>query len=67
MLEGKELEGKVGKFGKYELDVKADGTATVKFELNIDIVAELEVLAARSDNKIDDGIISIVKKALGRD
>jgi len=65
-LEGKEIEGKIGDIGEYSLDVGLDGFVEVKVGIKVDIIAELEKLALRSDNKIDDAIIKIVKGALGR-
>jgi hypothetical protein len=36
MLEGKEVEGKIGDFGSYGLDVADDGSATGDVELHVD-------------------------------
>lgn len=64
MLEGNELEGKIGEAGSYAVDVNDKGVA--KLTVEIDVVAELEKLAKRTDNQIDDKIVAMVKSALGR-
>lgn len=66
MLEGKEIEGKLGAYGAYSVDVNPQGIVAASVTLQVDIIAELEKLALKSDNQIDDKIIAIVKSALGR-
>ncbi len=80
MFEGKELEKDLGGFGKATLDVsdkgivKADvgafhpslpGSKAGAF-IELDIIEVLEVLAKRTTNGVDDGVVSMVKMALGR-
>ena len=84
MLEGKEVEGDfAGGAGKYNVDVKSDGTVDleISFErplskgfsaksattVKADIIELLEAAALKTDNKIDDKIISLVKQAFGRE
>lgn len=77
MLEGKELEGKIGSDGKWEVDVMDSGLvkATASYGvsgvqggtfLELDIVMLLEKLAVKTSNTIDDALVAAVKKALGR-
>lgn len=66
MLEGKELEGKIGNLGAYSVDVSQEGFVEVSVGVKVDILAELEKLAAKSGTKIDDSIVEFLKKLLGR-
>jgi len=64
-LEGKELEGSIGKIGTYSVDLTPKGVVEVSVGVKIDILAELKKLAKRSDNKIDDAAVAIIEKLLG--
>lgn len=77
VLEGKEFETKVGEVGTAFIDVDAKGAVVagadvmvegIKAKLTIegDIVALLEMLAMKTENKIDDKMIATIKAALGR-
>jgi hypothetical protein len=66
ILEGNEVEGKIGAVGGYSVDVDDKGVVVAKVEVKVDLVAELEKLAKKSDSQIDDKIIGLVKAALGR-
>ena len=77
MLDGKEVEGKLGQVGAYEIDVKADGTARLELNakspgvsggvfLEVDIIGLLELAVAKTDNKVDDGLVALVKSAFGK-
>lgn len=75
-------EGQIGNVGSYDLEVSAKGVATAKASVEIgeaelkpvkasvmvevDVVVALEILAKKSDNKVDDAIVAMVKNALGR-
>lgn len=75
-------EGQIGNVGSYDLEVSAKGIATAKASVEIgeadlkpvkasvmvevDVVVALEILAKKSDNKVDDAIVAMVKNALGR-
>ncbi len=61
-----ELEGKIGSVGTYSVDVTSKGIVKATVGVEVDLVAELEKLALKSDNKIDDAIVNMVKAALGR-
>jgi hypothetical protein len=66
MLEGKEVEGKIGSVGSYHADLDAQGNLEVMVGVKVDILAELEKLAAKSATKIDDSVVEALKKLLGR-
>lgn len=82
MLEGKEVEGKIGDGGDYSIDVDAKGFITAeagyekkiidgvevstKNHVRIDIVVALEMLAKKTDSQVDDKLVAIIKGALGR-
>lgn len=76
-LEGKEVEGKLGTGGGYSVDVDAKGM--VRAEVNyaegalkggafieLDLVDLLEKAALKSENKLDDAAVKMIKSALGR-
>ena len=64
MLDGKEVSGQIGSFGQYFVDVSDVGTLEVGLSLKIDIIAELRKLAAKSSNKLDDGVVDIIAHLL---
>lgn len=77
MLEGNEVEKKIGKGGLAIVDVSASGIARAEANwaeggvkaaaiIEIDVVPILEMLAAKTDNKIDDAMVAMIKGALGR-
>lgn len=62
MLEGKELDGKIGEFGSYEVDVTPELKLKVSVGLELDIVAELKKLAVKTDTPMDDLVVSWLEK-----
>lgn len=66
MFEGKEIEGKIGDIGDYLLDVDDKGFVTAAVGVKIDLIAQLEKIAAKTNNKIDDTVLAYLKKFLGR-
>jgi hypothetical protein len=64
MLEGKELEGKIGEYGQYSVDAHADGIVEASIGLRLDVIAELRKLAAKTSNKLDDKLVDMVEAAL---
>lgn len=79
MLEGKEIEGKMGNVGQYSLDVDDKGIMRVELGAQpmdgvqagafaqVDIIIALKQLAARTSNGVDDAMVSTIAKALGRE
>lgn len=77
MLEGNEVDQQIGKSGKAVVDVSpfgvvkasinwSEGGVTAGASVEVDVIDILEKLAVKSDNKIDDAIVNMVKSALGR-
>lgn len=66
MFEGNELEGKIGTFGGYSADVSDKGIVKVALSVEVDLIAEIEKLAAKSETPIDDKAIAWIKLLLGR-
>ena len=80
MLEGKELEGKIGEVGNYYIDVDARGRAkmhvdasldkelipgvTAKLSLNGDVEVRTATLVAAQAAKSDNKILKYIAKAL---
>lgn len=80
MLEGKELEGKVGDLGEYKGDVDAQGNITfsldlgkdygftnfnLKFENKTSILKFAEAIAKKTETQWDDKVIALIKSLLG--
>ena len=72
-----EVSGAIGSGGSYSLDVQGNGMCVaqasysegaLKAGMNIefDVVVVMEKLAQKSDNKIDDSLVAMIKAALGR-
>lgn len=77
MLDGNEVEQPIGKSGKAIVDVSPFGVAKAEITwseggtkagafIEVDVVEILEKLAAKTDNKVDDALVGMVKSALGR-
>lgn len=64
MLEGKELEGKLGSIGSYHVDVNNKGELELGIAVKVDIIKELETLAKKSQTPIDDAAIAWIKSLL---
>jgi|KBSSwiStaDraftv2_1062776.scaffolds.fasta_scaffold6519531_1 hypothetical protein len=66
MLEGKEVEGKIGEIGEYYVDLNDKGEIEVAVSLKIDLVKEAKKLAASTGTPIDDTAIAWLEKLMGR-
>lgn len=64
MLEGNEVEKQLGEYGKVAVDLSPDGKLKVVAEVHVDLIAELEKLAAKTSSKVDDQAIAWVKGML---
>lgn len=74
----KEIEGQIGSAGSYAVDVQANGLVRIDLAaaagsgikggafVEIPLVAIIEVAAAKSDNKIDDAVVALVKAAFAQ-
>lgn len=66
MLEGKEVEGKLGSIGTYHVDVNQKGELEVGIGIKIDLVKELETLAKKTSTPVDDAAIAWIKGLLAK-
>jgi hypothetical protein len=77
MLEGNEVEQKLGDKGSLLVDVKDSGIVEVKLAyadgglkagsfVELDVVSILEALAKKTTTSVDDAMVASVKAALGR-
>ncbi len=77
MFEGNEAEGKLGSGGGWALDVSdkgickasmsyGEGAVSAMMTVEMDLIVALEQLAVKTDNKIDDSMVAMIKGALGR-
>lgn len=66
MLDGKELETSIGKYGKASVDVTNKGIVKIEVSVEVDLVAEAEKLAAKTSTKVDDQAIAWLKLLMGR-
>lgn len=77
ILEGNEVEQKLGDKGSLVVDVTDKGIVSVKLAyadgglkggsfVEMDLVGLLEMLAAKTGNDIDDALVASIKLALGR-
>lgn len=62
MLEGKELEKKLGDYGSVSVDVTPDLKVKIELEAHIDLVAEVKKLAAKTATPVDDAAIAWIEK-----
>lgn len=80
MLEGKELEGKIGEVGEYFVDVEKTGQVTIsltaKKELEgvlvssenkavVNVITLLEKVTAKTEAKWDEAVVAQIKTVLG--
>jgi len=62
MLEGKELEKKIGEYGTVSLDVTSELKVRLEVGLEVDLVAEIKKLAAKTSTPIDDAAVAWIEK-----
>jgi hypothetical protein len=67
MLEGQELAGNIGSIGKYAVDIQPDGHLELSVGVKIDLLHEIEKLAAKTGTQIDDNVVAFLKKLMGRE
>jgi len=77
MLEGKEVAGEIGAGGSYSIDVDAngfvlasasykEGSAEALLSFRLDVIDLLKKAALKTDNTLDDSMVSMISAALGR-
>ncbi len=64
MLEGKEVDVKLGSIGNLSVDVTPDLHLDVQVGVKIDLLAELKKLAAKTQTPLDDTAIAWVERVL---
>lgn len=64
MLEGKELETKLGDFGFASVDVTPDLKIVLAVNAQIDLIAEMQKLAEKTPQGWDDTVVSALKAFL---
>lgn len=66
MFEGKELEYKIGDYGSASADIDGKGVVEIAVAVRIDLIAEVEKLAAKTATPIDNQVIAWLKLLMGR-
>lgn len=62
MLQGKELEVKLGEYGSASVDVTPELKLKISIGAEVDIVAELHKLAAKTSTPVDDTVVAFLEK-----
>jgi hypothetical protein len=66
MIEGKELEGKIGDVGEYFVDVDDHGVVQIGMTIKVDLIAEAKKLAAKTGTPLDDQALAWLALIMGR-
>lgn len=64
MLEGKEVQGNIGEYGQYSVDVQDTGIVEANVGVKFDVIAELRKLAQKTTNGLDDKAVDLIEKLL---
>lgn len=64
MLEDKEFEKNLGEYGSVSVDVTPQLEVEIALTAKIDLVAEIEKLAAKTKTQLDDKFIATLKSLL---
>jgi hypothetical protein len=62
MLEGKEIDTKIGEYGRASVDVTPDMKLRIEVAIEVDLVHEAKKLAAKTGTPIDDAAIAWLEK-----
>jgi hypothetical protein len=62
MLEGKEVEVKIGEYGSASVDVTGELKVVASVSLEIDLIGEVKKLCAKTATPIDDAAIAWLEK-----
>lgn len=62
MLEGSELEQKIGEYGAFVVDVTPELKVVVSAKIEVDLLAEIKKLAAKTETPIDDATVAWLEK-----
>jgi hypothetical protein len=66
MLDGKELDGKIGDVGEYYVDVSDKGIVEIGVSIKVDLIAEALKLAEKTGTPVDDQAIKWLSVLMGR-
>ncbi len=61
MLDGKELEYKMGEYGSASVDVTPELMLEVQVGVKVDLIAEIKKLAPKTATPLDDNAIAFVE------
>lgn len=64
MLEGKELEYKIGEYGSASVDVNDSLEVEVAVGIKVSLIVELKKLAAKTNTQLDDQFLGVVEGML---
>ena len=67
MLEGKELDKKLGEYGSVFVDVNDKLVVEVGVAAKVDLYGELKKVADKSGNKIFIGLVGLIGGFIGKD
>ena len=62
MLEGKEVEVQIGRFGSAAVDVRSDLKVVASVSFEVDLIAEVKKLCEKTQTPIDDAAIAWLEK-----
>ena len=65
-MEVQKQEGKIGSVGTWSESVSEKGVLMLMVGVEIDLIAELKKLAAKTETPIDDAVIAWVEGALAK-
>lgn len=64
LFAGNEFEKKIGDYGSIIVDVTPDAKIKIAVVLELDVIAELDKVAAKTSTQIDNNILSLLKTVL---
>lgn len=62
MFEGTELDKKIGEYGSVSVDLTPELKVKVGVAIEVDLIAEIKKLAAKTNTPIDDSTIAWIEK-----
>lgn len=62
MLEGNEVEQKLGEYGQVVVDVNLKGDIKIAIEGHVNIFTELKKAAAKTNTPLDDSFLATLEK-----
>ena len=65
VLDGNELEKKIGEVGTAIIDINNELKLVASIKVEVDLLAELKKLAAKSATPVDDAAVLWIEKVLG--